>query len=263
MLAVTHPWPRQAPEAATLAERFAPPPGYTRLHVDPTSFGAWLRELPLLPGRPEVLLYDGRRKRNQSAQAAVIDIDVGDKDLQQCADAVLRLRAEYLWAREASDALCFRATSGDPMPWLRWRAGERPAVVRNALSWRRRTSASASYASFRAYLDAVFTWAGTLSLARDLERVADPARVEPGDVFVQGGSPGHAVLVVDVAESRAGRRVFLLAQSYMPAQQLHVLRNPANSESPWYEARAAGELSTPEWTFSRTDLRRFTEHGCP
>jgi hypothetical protein len=50
--------------------------------------------------------------------------------------------------------------------------------------------------------------------------------------------------------------VFLLAQGYMPAQSVHVLKNPA-SASPWYALDFGAELRTPEWTFRRTDLRRF------
>jgi hypothetical protein len=76
-------------------------------------------------------------------------------------------------------------------------------------------------------------------------------------VFIQGGFPGHAVLVADVAEDARGRRAFLLVQSYMPAQEVHVLRNPAAPASPWYTARSSGVLETPEWVFRFADLRRF------
>ena len=78
-------------------------------------------------------------------------------------------------------------------------------------------------------------------------------------MFVHGGSPGHAVLVVDAACDARGRRMFLLAQSYMPAQDIHVLRNPARADDAWYPALAAGSLRTPEWTFDYRELRRFPD----
>ena len=56
-----------------------------------------------------------------------------------------------------------------------------------------------------------------------------------GDVFIKGGSPGHAVTIVDIAiNPKTNKKVFLLAQSYMPAQEIKILKNPNNSElSPW------------------------------
>lgn len=79
----------------------------------------------------------------------------------------------------------------------------------------------------------------------------------PGDVFIEGGHPGHAVLVVDAAdEAASGRRFVLLAQSYMPAQQVHVLRNPRRAD-PWFPTDEQGPLVTPEWVFPPAALRRF------
>jgi hypothetical protein len=84
-------------------------------------------------------------------------------------------------------------------------------------------------------------------------------QIEIGDVFVRGGSPGHAVIVVDLAADKAtGKKVFLLAQSYMPAQDIHVLKNPADPKlSPWYASDFGEILETPEWTFSKGELMRF------
>ena len=80
-------------------------------------------------------------------------------------------------------------------------------------------------------------------------------------MFIKGGSPGHAVIVVDVAiYPQTGKKVFLLAQSYMLAQQTHILVNPANRGlSPWYELsdNDEGKLYTPEWVFEKKDLKRF------
>ena len=48
--------------------------------------------------------------------------------------------------------------------------------------------------------------------------------LQPGDVFIKGGSPGHAVIVVDVAiYPQTGKKVFLLAQSYLLAHQIQIL----------------------------------------
>ena len=113
-------------------------------------------------------------------------------------------------------------------------------------------------------MDSVFTWAGTYSLSKELVPVKDATKIEVGDVFIQGGFPGHAVLVADVATNKKGERVFLLLQSYMPAQDIHVLENPGDTKlSPWYSATETGTLVTPEWEFERSDLKRFSDEGCP
>jgi len=246
-----------------LCRRVTPVPGLSRVSAEPGSFGEWLRNLPLKPGRPSVRLFDGRPKANQEAHHAVVAIDVGHRDLQQCADAIMRLRAEYLWAAGCANSIMFRFTSGDPATWRAWKAGFRPSVHGSSVMWARTAPADDTYSSFRSYLETVFTYAGSASLEGELEPVADPSKLEIGDVFVQGGYPGHAVIVVDVAEGRRGGRWFLLAQSFMPAQEIHILENPHDLSSPWYQARASGQLRTPEWTFNHEDLRRFPAVGCP
>lgn len=53
------------------------------------------------------------------------------------------------------------------------------------------------------------------------------------------------------------QKMFLLAQSYMPAQEIQLLKNPSNSNSPWYSISDNGILNTPEWTFNNGDLKQF------
>jgi len=249
-----------APTSDSVAGRFTPPAGFEREPLAPDSFGAWLRGLPLKPGRPPVRLYDGQLKNRQDVHAAVIDIDVGRRDLQQCADSVIRLRAEWLFATGHRSAIHFHATSGDDLPWPRSAAGERPAWRAGRAHWTRQAASDDSYAGFRRYLDLVFTYAGTLSLER--ETVAVPlSDLRAGDVFVKGGAPGHAVIVLDAASERTtGHRVFMLAQGYMPAQDIHILRNPQHVEpDPWYVLDSGESLVTPEWTFETRQLRRFRD----
>jgi hypothetical protein len=75
--------------------------------------------------------------------------------------------------------------------------------------------------------------------------------IEAGDVFIKGGTPGHAVTVMDVAMNAKGEKIFLLSQSYMPAQDIHILKNFNDlSISPWYRVSdIESTLETPEYTF--------------
>ncbi len=241
LLRVTYAWPHAA-ATETLEARFAPPPGAARVAVADGSFGDFLRRLPLKPRGAVVHLFDGRDKPRQDVHAAVVDLDVPPRDLQQCADAVMRLWAEYRYARGA--LIVFHPDPGEP----------------RALTFDARTHERPdTRARFERWLVRVFADAGSASLQAEL-RVADGA-VAPGDVLIQGGYPGHAVLVLDVAVAPDGRRWLLLGQSNMPAQEFHVLRNPSLRDSPWYDAAALATpagLATPEWRpFFARDVRRF------
>ncbi len=82
--------------------------------------------------------------------------------------------------------------------------------------------------------------------------------MEIGHVFIQKGNPyGHAVIVVDMAQNSKGKKIYLLAQSYMPAQETQILANPNDSDlSPWYNLDYE-TIITPEWIFYPTDLKHF------
>jgi hypothetical protein len=69
---------------------------------------------------------------------------------------------------------------------------------------------------------------------------------------MRGSFPGHAVTVVAMAEDQnKGRKVFLLAQSFLPAQDIHVLKNRNDKTlSPWYDLNFEKTLEAPEWTFN-------------
>jgi hypothetical protein len=244
----------------TIETRFPTPAGYVRVAAANGSFAAYLRRLPLKPDGAVVKLFDGRSKPNPGVYAAVVDLPIGTRDLHQCADAVIRLRADYLLSRGRTDEIRFRFSNGFPAEYFRWRRGERIVVSGNAAHWEPGARPADGRRSFWRYLETVFTYAGTASLASEL-RVVPGGDPQIGDVFIQPGHPGHAVIVVDSAWSRAdGRGVFLLAQSYMPAQEIQVLLNPNDTRlSPWYASDFRGALVTPEWMFKRTDLKRFMD----
>ena len=231
-------WRMNAQTPATLAGNIAPPAGFERVPAVASSFAEWLRGLPLKGPQTPVHLYDGRRKWNQGAHVAVVDIDTGQRDLQQCADAIMRLRAEYLLASGRAREIAFNYTDGKRQPYH---------------------GGADDYRGFRRYMDRIFTYAGSYSLERELRPVL-AADIQIGDAFIKGGFPGHAVLVIDMAANGAtGQKRFLLMQSFMPAQDMHVLKNPRSPDgTPWYDIPAPGQqLITSEWIFAAENLRRF------
>lgn len=256
----TLPDSRLVTDGPTVVERIAPPPGYKRIQVDSLSFGAWIRRLPLKPPGSKVYMHNGAPKPNQGAKVAVYDIDIGDRDLQQCADVAIRLRAEYLYERGLYDSISFNFTSGDTIPFRRWIQGWRPQVAHDEVTWLHTAEPDSSREVLAEYLHQIYVYAGSYSLSRQLPRRHDPCDIRIGDLFIEGGFPGHVVFVVDIAIDTTDprQRVFLLAQGFTPGQDIHILRNPENTQlSPWYDCEIGDTLVTPEWEFNDEWLRRW------
>ena len=240
-------------EGNTVATRFNVPNGYARKSYAAGTFGNYLQQLPLKPAGTLTKRYNGETKPNKVA-AAVIDISVGTSDLQQCADAIMRLRAEWLFAEKRFDDITFDLTNGFNMKYSEWKKGKRLNSACNG--WTAGGTASETHDDFMNYMKKIFTYAGTLSLSNELQS-KNIANLEAGDVFIKGGSPGHAVIVIDVAEGSEGK-LFLLAQSYMPAQDIEILKNPNNTGmSPWFKTSEMGLLETPEWDFDWSQLKTW------
>ena len=229
------------PTGETIETRFIPPKGYKRENASEGSFAQYLRTLPLKPGGSKVYYYNGLPKVNRNVYAAVVDMELDKQDLQQCADAVMRLRGEYLYAQKDFGSIHFNFVSdGKPRYYEDYVKGDH------------------SYTKFRKYMRYIFSYANTRSLHQEMNPV-NIMDMQIGDVFIQKKNPyGHAVIVVDMAvDPTTGKKVYLLAQSYMPAQDTQILLNPMNDRlSPWYELNKE-TINTPEWTFETSDLRRF------
>lgn len=251
-----YPWLSAGVKVRALEETFAPPEGYTRVPVEAGSFGAWLRGLPLRPEGASVRDFQGNTvlAADDARLAAVGELDVGSVNLQQCADSILRLHAEWRWASGQQERIAYRFTSGHLAAWPRYAAGDRARVAGSKVTWVPGSAAKDdSRRAFRGYLDLLFTYAGTLSLQAEAAR---PSReqLRPGDFFVLGGSPGHTVLVLDVATDAKGGRVALMGQGFTPAQDFHVL---ATRSGPWFSLDGDA-VATPFWVpFPMTSLRRL------
>lgn len=248
------------PEGGTIDTRILTPREFTRVDAKEHSFQEFLQNLPLKPHGSKVKLYDGRIKESYGVYDAVVDLDIGTKDLHQCADAVMRLRAEYLYGQKQYDKIHFNFTNGFRVDYSEWMQGKRIAIEGNKTWWKQSAQPSNTDRDFRKYMEIIFSYAGTASLSKELTAVTIE-NMEIGDVFIRGGFPGHAVIVVDMAvDQNSGKKIFLLAQSFMPAQEIQVLKNPNDKKiSPWYSVDFGQILQTPEWTFGKTDLKRFID----
>ena len=246
------------PTGQALDVRIVAPPEYHRVTVNASSFGYYLRKLKLKPDGSLVHYYNGKVKENNGVYVAVVDMPIGNRDLQQCADVIMHVRAEYLFNEHQENRIHFTLTNGFRADYYKWADGYRISFSGNKTRWVKKAPIDHSFHTFCEYMDVIYTYCGTLSLSKELKDV-EYKDIQPGDVLIKGGSPGHAELVLDVAQNKEGKKIYLLAQSYMPAQEMQVLANPENAAlSPWYEMDDKHtDIITPEWTFTIGQLMRF------
>ncbi len=230
------------PLGNNINSRFEVPKGFKREMYSPHSFENYLQNLSLKKNGSLTHLFDGSVKENRRIYLAVVDLPIGNKDLHQCADGVMRLRAEYLFLQKRYNDISFLTASGKQLNYVTWLNGREPNKT-----------------NFWNYLEALFNVANTTSLNEQLK--SKPIqKLEIGDVFIypwQGRMYGHAIIVVDKCVNSEGKVKFMLAQSFTPAQEIEILDNPNDQGSPWYDLDFGETLDTPQIDFSKNQLKRF------
>lgn len=218
------------------------PWGYERINGEDAAYSEFLRSLPLKGKGSDVMLYTGGKSRFQSLNYAVIDLPLLS-NAEQCADVCIRLRAEYLFNNGLYSSIRFKDVNGNTM----------------------RYSGGASRKAFNNYLKRVYGMASTYSLSREMQQ-RTLADMQPGDVFVYAAVDrpgnhkyGHAVMVVDVAVNRNGKKAFLLAEGNTPARDIHIMRNFENPfRSPWFFLDDdADMLLLSVFPYKSNELRHF------
>jgi len=236
-----------------LVNRHPLPKGFALTNVDESSFEHWLRCLPMKPKGTPIKLFNGKKKMLQALNGGVLDIDVGKTDLQQCADAVMRLRAEYLYSKKKFANIHFNYTSGFNAEYSKWREGYKIGVKDNKAYYYKKTeSTDKTYQGFRKYLWNVYNYAGTYSLNKELKKQSTK-NIKEGDVLIIGGFPGHVVMVAAAAENASGEKAVLLIQSYMPAQNIHIVKKQfTRGEGVWFKVSDLEKKGWTTWEFDYT-----------
>jgi hypothetical protein len=165
----------------------------------------------------------------------------------------MRLRAEYLFQQKRFPEIGFHFNNGDYYSWGMYNRGLRPTIKGNKLSYKTFGSSGETHASLRSYLDIVYTYANTVSLAKELKPAT---KFAIGTVIIQPGFPGHTSIIIDDLKNDKGETLYKLAEGFMPAQSIYVLSNPNNKNDPWYQLNK-GTIRTSSFIFDHYLLRRF------
>ena len=257
----------------TIKTRFLVPEGFERVPVKEGSFAEYLRNLPLKADGSR-LHYIGKKGKlagevpkdvysAPAAHAAVLDLPMLGA-YEQCADTVIHLYAEYLYAQKRYSEISFIFNNGFECDFLHYTRGYRPDAncrewVRNEDNW-----TGTDRRMLNLYLEKVFLYANTASLFRyDLQavRLSDMAI---GDMFIvpaSAGDSGHVVIIADMIRNpKTGEVRFITVQGSMPAVEAHVMMNAEEAAfSPWQNARFENGMfvSATYWECPVENLRRF------
>ena len=258
------PWIPVNEDAMTIATRFNPPKGYTRVEVPEGSFGEYLRNYPLKPYGTKALLFSGAESDTASDLGVLAQVDPLIKN-QQCADTAIMLYGEYLYGQGRFDEIVFNYSSGFRCDFVTWAKGYRDVVEGRNVRWELATDKPGvnendySYSNFYNYLKEVYVYANTDSLSTQFTKKSIND-IQPGDIFIATASQlkaqaqlisdeaaesvtyGHAVIVADVAVNAAGEKVFLVIEGTTPATECAVVENPDGVSVCWFKIAADGSF---------------------
>lgn len=188
----------------------------------------------------------------------MLEIPVPKNGLQQCADALIRVRSEYLWDNNRKDEIGFNFTSGHYCSWSKYAEGYRPKIDGNKVSFYKTAAKDHSKTNFYKYLNLIYTYSGTLSLYNELPKINNVSKLQIGDMLIKGGTPGHIAIICDEIVNETGEKLFLLFQGNTPAQSVHLVKNLEDSTiSPWYKLEKDAVIPVSNYTFYDSKFVRF------
>jgi hypothetical protein len=122
------------------------------------------------------------------------------------ADAVMRLRAEYLFEQKSYGKISFNFTSGFECDYPNFAKGTRVAINGNSCEGVKAGSSDFSYETFRKYLKLAFSYAGAQSLHAQMKSIG-LEQLTPGNVIIRTSNPyGHTVIVMNMPSKHTNSR---------------------------------------------------------
>lgn len=238
------------PSEMKIGTRFNPPAGYTRTTVSSGTFGDYLRNFTLREYATKPLVYDSETKTLINYEAApavsVLALDLINKgNLQQSSDSVIRLYGEYLYSQGRYNDISFKllTTPIFTCDFKTWSEGGRLLIDGNQISWctehgencsHKDVELGTSAGTFRYYLQNVMTYSDTSSLITNMNKVS-AQDMQIGDVIVYADASESPSVIVDMAESSDGSKLYIMARGGSPASEIYIVRNTSNFDiNPWH-----------------------------
>lgn len=180
---------------------------------------SWESYIKNFPRKPSTVVKDYRGNVLKTHSLGVLNVRINS--VQQCADAAIRLRAEYFYSKKEYDKIRFRLTNGYEVPFSKWALGYRLKVNGNRTALvKAKKERNYGRSNFESYLYTIMYYAGSASLYRDLQKVKGLPRI--GDLLIIPGYPGHVVIVMDKKVVN-GTNYYLFANSWIPAQDIEII----------------------------------------
>lgn len=186
---------------------------------------SWESYIKHFPRKSSTTVRDYKGNVLKAHSLGVLNVRINS--VQQCADAAIRLRAEYFYGKKEYDKISFKLTNGYEVPFAKWALGYRLKVDGNKTSLvRAKKVRDYSRNNFESYLYTIMYYAGSASLYRDMQSVRGLPQI--GDLLILPGYPGHVVIVMDKKVIN-GTNYYLFANSWIPAQDIEIIsgHNPS------------------------------------
>lgn len=249
----------------TIVERIDTPFKFSRIPAEKGSFADYIRNYPLKNSAEPLLLYNGNKKQNQEAHAAIFSLPLENRDLQNASGSIIALYAQYMYKMAMEDKISFHFTNGGENKWLDYKKNAaskrtvRTEIAGNLKKWTEYEKPADRNEIFKSYVRNVLAHTSILSMQIYDSEAVDFENLRIGDILMDMANHKHVCLVVDMCEnSENGERAVLLAQGFSPAQEFHVIRNPKRINDPWYYIDdMIVPLETPEYTFPKESWRRL------
>ncbi len=210
------------------------PSGFQRIDTKEGSFSRYLRNLNL---KEDGKVYSYRKKDLSHWYDSLGVIDkplLFSDDLEQCADFSMRLWADYHKdSGKLKDLYLFHYDG-------------------------RKNKFTESQKTYVQFLRTAFASSNSHSLKQGGKKITKE-NLTSGDLFVQNenGGIGHVSIILD--ESTNGKeRLYLIAFSFMPAQEMHIEKAPSDrGKNGWFTYEGFIEHLKEKYPYGTPVLRRF------